>query len=599
MQDAQAALEPTVDRAGEGALERALTLHRIGETAQARALYVQILDQAPEQPNALHLFGLLNFQDGRIDDALVCWEALVRVCPTAPQAWHLLADARRAAGDRAGEADAYRHAVELEPDNVAVWHALGAAELAGSRIEAAIAAYDRVIALKPDFAEAYAGLGAALCSAGRIAEGRSAAEMAAWLDPKLGQAWFVLGSALKSEGRLQDAATALERSVDLEPEFAAKRLNLANVYGALNREADAERELRAALAIDPDLKEAMSNLAFLLIGADRVLEAAEICERALALDPVHDEARWALTLSLLRQGDYARGWPLYALCEWNGPAKARFAEKFTTPMWRGELIEGRTLLIYASEGLGDTIQFSRYLKLLADRGVRAILACDAKLVGLLQQVPGAAAVVDRLGELPAHDLWIEQMSLPWLMGTTLETIPPALGDIAADPARVVAWRARLPRGRRVGIVWAGNPNHPNDARRSMPTIALEPILAVPGWSAVSLQVGALSGEITELFGLRDHSAELTDFAETAALVANLDLVIAVDTATAHLAATMGKPVWVLLSATAEWRWLAGRRDTPWYPTMRTFRQARLGDWQEVVDEVAQALSRTVEMPQTA
>ncbi len=394
---------------------------------------------------------------------------------------------------------------------------------------------------------------------------------------------------MKAESRLDEALAALERSVALEPRFAPAQLNLANLYGAFNREAEAECALRAALALDPSLKEAISNLAFLLIGADRVKEAEALCEAALERDPTHDEARWALTLALLRQGDYARGWPLYAQCEWEGPAKARFAEQLSAPMWRGEPLEGRSLLVCASEGLGDTLQFSRFLKPLAERGARPILACDRKLVGLLERVPGAAAVVDRDAPLPAFDLWVEQMSLPWLLGTTLGAIPSPRGDIAADPARVEAWRARLPAGRKFGIVWSGNPAHPNDARRSMQTSEIAPLLAAPGWTLVSLQVGPRSGEIATLFGLPDHSIALADFQETAALVECLDLVIAVDTAVAHLAGALGKPVWVLLSATAEWRWLAGRSDTPWYETMRTFRQARLGDWSGVLGEVVAAL----------
>jgi hypothetical protein len=246
-------------------------------------------------------------------------------------------------------------------------------------------------------------------------------------------------------------------------------------------------------------------------------------------------------------------------------------------------------LIYASEGLGDTIQFSRYVKVLAARGARPILACDAKLLRLLADLPGAHAVVDRSQPLPPHDFWLEQMSLPWLLGTTLETIPSPQGDITADPGLAQAWRVRLPQGRKLGVVWSGNPDHPNDRRRSLETALIGPIVGAPDWSVVSLQVGPRSGEIETLFGLPDRSAQLGDFAQTAALIANLDLVIAVDTATAHLAGALGKPVWVMLSATAEWRWLAGRRDTPWYETMRLFRQTRLGDWSDVVAEVARAL----------
>ena len=574
----------------QAALEHALALHRAGDAAGAETLYAAILADEPGQANALHLSGLLHFEQGRFADAAARWEALTVVCPAEPQAWFLLADARRAQGDRRGEADAYRCALDIDRSNVAAWMALGAAETARGEFTAAVTAYQGAQVLDPSQADAFAGLAAALCGAGRTGEAVVAAERAVALNPNLAPAWFVLGGALKAEGRQDEALAALERSVALEPGFAPAQLNLASLYGAFNREAEAERALRAALALDPGLKDATTNLAFLLIGADRVQEAQALCEAALERDPAQDEARWALTLALLRQGDYARGWPLYAQCEWEGPAKTRFAEQLQAPMWRGEPLEGRTLLVCASEGLGDTLQFSRFLKPLAERGARPILACDRKLVGLLQQVPGAAAVVDRDAPLPAYDLWVEQMSLPWLLKTTFETIPSPRGDIAADPGRVEAWRARLPAGRKVGIVWSGNPVHPNEARRSMRTDEIAPLMKIPGWTPVSLQVGSRSGEIETLFAIPDHATALCDFQETAALVETLDLVITVDTAVAHLAGALGKPVWVMLSATAEWRWLAGRRDTPWYPTMRTFRQSRLGEWSGVVSAVAAELA---------
>ena len=468
----------------QAALEHAIALQRAGDAAGAETLYAAILADEPGQANALHLSGLLHFEQGRFAEAAACWDALTVVCPGEPQAWFLLADARRALCDRRGEADAYRCALDVDGANVAGWIALGAAETERGDLEAAATAYQGALAVDPSHADAQASLAATLCGLGRTADAVATAERATILDATCAPAWFVLGGALKVEGRLDEALAALERSVALAPQFAPAQLNLANLYGALNREAEAERALRAALAIDPGLRDATSNLAFLLIGADRVEEAQALCEAALERDPSHGEARWALTLAFLRQGDYQRGWPLYAQCEWEGPATQRFAEQLAAPMWRGEPLEGRTLLICASEGLGDTLQFSRFLEPLAERGAKPILACDRKLVGLLQGVPGAATVVDREEPLPPYDLWVEQMSLPWLLGTTLATIPAAHG-FRADPARVEAWRARLPAGRKFGLVWSGNPAHPNDARRSMSIAEIEPLLNIPGWTPVN------------------------------------------------------------------------------------------------------------------
>ncbi len=573
----------------QAALENAIARHQAGAAAEAEALYAAILCDHPNQANALHLSGLLAFEQGAVELALTRWEALTRVCPGEAQAWLLVADAHRALGDRAGEIGACRQALALDPAPAAVWMALGVAELAVGRAAESLDAYAEALTRDSLLAAAHAGAATALSALNRAPEAIAAAEVATRLDPQSVQAWFVLGGALRSEGRFEEAILALEKAIALEPRFAAAHLCLAGAHGALNHEAEAEQALHTTLDLDPGCAEATSNLVFLLIGADRVVEAQALSEAALAEDPLNGDARWALTLALLRRGDYARGWPLYARCEWEGPARERFAGKFETPMWRGEDLNGRTLLIYASEGLGDTIQFSRYAKHLAGRGATVILACDAKLTSLLSRTPGVHAAVDRLQALPPHDLWVEQMTLPWLCRTTLDTIPFCAGDLSPDPACVEAWRARLPQGPKFGLVWSGNPAHPNDARRSMETSELAPLLAVPGWTAVSLQVGPRSGEITSLFGLSDHSAALVDFEETAAAVANLDLIIAVDTAVAHLGATLGKPTWAMLSATAEWRWLAGRSDNPWYPTLRTFRQARVGDWSRVTTAVATAL----------
>ena len=243
----------------------------------------------------------------------------------------------------------------------------------------------------------------------------------------------------------------------------------------------------------------------------------------------------------------------------------------------------------AEQGLGDTIQFARYLPLLAERGAKVVLACAPPLVPLLRTIPGVT-VAPKDGVLPAYDFWVDQMSLPRLFGTGAETIPAAQGYITADPARVAAWRPVARSRARVGIVWAGNPAYANDRRRSMPVAALAPILAVPGVEWISLQAGPASGAITAWFGIPDLSERLTDFAATAALVATLDLVITVDTSTAHLAGAMGKTAWVMLAHAADWRWMHGREDSPWYASMRLFRQSAPGDWAGVAQRVAAAVA---------
>ena len=246
-------------------------------------------------------------------------------------------------------------------------------------------------------------------------------------------------------------------------------------------------------------------------------------------------------------------------------ATKRYRHEFRTlpgPAWEAEALAGRTILVQAEQGLGDTIQLARYLPLLAARGARVLLACDKRLIPLLGTIPELAGIVAKDAPLPPYDLWIDQMSLPLRLGTRPDTIPAPLGYLRAEPDRVARWSARLGAGRKVGLVWAGNPLHSNDHRRSLPTDSLAALLAVDHVRFVNLQVGPRASEATTLAGVADLSAGLVDYAETAALVAALDLVVTVDTSVAHLAGALGRPVWVLLPYAPDWRWLLGRDDSP-------------------------------------
>jgi hypothetical protein len=302
------------------------------------------------------------------------------------------------------------------------------------------------------------------------------------------------------------------------------------------------------------------------------------------------EAHWNLGIALLTAGDLPAGFARY---EWRKrhPSYAKEFLSLPEPEWDGGPLAGKRLLVLTEQGLGDTIMFARYAALLAARGAEVVIACDRRLVQLLQTAPGVAQAVPKSRDLPEFDLWVDQMSLPLLCGTTLQTIPSPDPYLQADPGRAAAWSARLPRigdARRIGVVWAGNPLHSNDANRSCPVDAFAPLAALAGVEAVSLQVGPRAPEAAAL-GLQDLSPLLTDYAETAALLANLDLVVTVDTSVAHLAAAMGRPTWIMIPHCPEWRWLRDRSDSPWYRCVRLFRQPRPGAWDGVVDAVLEAL----------
>ena len=348
--------------------------------------------------------------------------------------------------------------------------------------------------------------------------------------------------------------------------------------------------MRRALALKPNYPEAHSNLGGALADQGRLDEAAAHFRRAVALRPDYPEAHSNLGMVLLALGDLAAGWKEFEW-RWKMPHVVKAARSFAQPRWRGDAAEGRTLLIHAEQGFGDTVQLCRYAPLAASRGLRVILAVQEPLVRLLRCLPAVDRVVRQGEALPPFDLHCPMLSLPSALATAAASIPSAAPYLHADPAQVAAWRTRLAelgdKDLRIGLAWAGNPDLPTDRRRSLAPDRLAPLLDVSGLHFCSLQKSGPAAP--DAFPLTDLMDGVGDFADTAALIANLDLVISVDTAVAHLAAALGKPVWLLNRFDSCWRWQASRRDSPWYPTLRLYRQPRPGEWGPVLAEVVRDL----------
>jgi tetratricopeptide (TPR) repeat protein len=404
------------------------------------------------------------------------------------------------------------------------------------------------------------------------------------------------GLRLAGRGRPAAAADCYRAAVRLRPDFAEAHNNLGVVLRQLQRAGEAEASYRAALRAKPDSAVIHYNLGIALKDQRRLPEAIDSFRSAIALRPDFAEAHCNLGHALLVQGELAAGWREH---EWRylTPDLRDVRRVFAQPQWTGDAMAGATLLIHAEQGFGDTLQFCRYAPLAAARGLRVILEAPRPLLRLLRSLPGVAGLVAAGDPLPAFDLHCPMMSLPFALGTTLATVPAAPAYLQPDPAQAARWAVRLGArtALRVGLVWAGNPRRHSaalaevDARRSIAPALLAPLFAARDVRFFSLQKdgpGAPEG-----VALTDPMHDMADFADTAALIANLDLVIAVDTAVAHLAAAIGRPVWLLDRFDHCWRWIAGRRDTPWYPTMRLYRQASPGDWSPVVAEVAAALQR--------
>jgi hypothetical protein len=389
----------------------------------------------------------------------------------------------------------------------------------------------------------------------------------------------------------------LERAVAARPGVASWFANLGALYRMVYRMQDALRTGQESIRLDPQNADHLVNLSLVFTDVDDREHAVACLLRALGLKPDHADGHLALGQNLLATGDFPSGWLEY---EWRNQTEAGKGTlpKMTSAAWNGMRIPQGRLLMVGDQGYGDTIQFARYIPLVADRCQELVLGCSAEMGPLLSSIPGVSQYCHRWTDVPGHAAHCRLSSVPGLVQTTLETIPAKVPYLFADPARIAAWRerldARLPHDvRRIGLAWTGRPTHPNDRRRSMPLARLVPLAAAGRASFISLQKPMPASDAASLGlfpGLADLSGELTDFGETAALIANLDLVITVDTAMGHLTGAMGKPVWIMVPKASDWRWLLDRSDSPWYPTARLFRQQTPGAWDPVVAEVAAALA---------
>jgi len=472
----------------------------------------------------------------------------------------------------------------------------------------------------PDLRWAYANL---LHLQGEAEEAAQNYELLVAQLPRHAEAWFNLGVTRALQKRPDDARRAYEQTVSISPNYAEAWNNLALLEVASGNLTAAEAYYRRALLVKPDYRDALYNFAVLLQEEERLQEAVAFNERLVAIDPrfseahnnlgncymklnrlaeaqnqyvetlaihaSHREAPMNLGLAALLMGDFSRGWVGY-----EHRLAQRDLEKWDwkIPRWDGKIRPGETILVHSEQGFGDSIQFIRYLKPLIESGMRVHVFCQPAILPLFAAIPGLALCTTNIEDLQVVDWQIPIPSLPYCFRTRLESIPNQIPYLVADPGRVASWAQlykELPqKGKRVGLVWQGNPNHRNDRNRSLPIAVLGSLLDLPGFQFLGLQKGPTP--IASPDGVFDLAPLLVDFGETAAAIEGLDLVVSVDTAVAHLAGALGKPVWTLLPYAPDWRWLLHREDSPWYPTMRLFRQPIPGDWNSVIREVRRELN---------
>ncbi|MGH7179786.1 MAG: tetratricopeptide repeat protein [Tepidisphaeraceae bacterium] len=430
----------------------------------------------------------------------------------------------------------------------------------------------------------------ALQRAGRLADAESVCHRILVDRPDHALAWVRLGLIVRQSQRFEEAISHLQKAVELDPTDPFTFNDLARTLMSAGRVDEAVDSARRAVSLKPDLSDAHATLGMIDQQRRRLDDALVELNKAIELDPNDGVAHFGRATTYLLQGDFARGWPEY---EWRRrmPLWRDTGDRLARPRWDGSDPRGRTILVYAEQGLGDSIHFARYVPMLCDRGARVAVYVQPPLFPLFRTLPGVWRLISPGAALPDFDLHTPLPSLPLAFGTTVDSIPANVPYLRADPDHAAKFKTLLGErdGRtRVGLCWAGNPEHISDRLRSMLAEALAPLAKISGVQFHSIQKDRRTDDpFPDGLALIDHASGLKDFADTAALIDSLDLVITVDTSVAHLAGAIGKPVCLMLDTAHDWRWLLGRDDSPWYPTMKLVRQPTQGDWSAVVAQIAE------------
>ena len=581
--------------------DQATRLAKSGDHAGAERLYRQANALLPNNASLISNYGNVLLPLGRADEAIACYRRAIAIDPREAAFYANLGNALFRSGQVAESITVMREGLALDPDNVATNFNLGNAYLQADDLNEAARYLRRTLALRPDYSEALSDLGNILFRQNKLAEAEAMYRKALAVQPDIAEVYSNMSNVLMHLDRIDEAMAALLHSIRLKPHFAQAHSNLGNLFALLNHPAKAVAPYREAIRLDPQFADPWSNLGNVLIRLNRHDEALEAYDRAVALKPDYAEAQLHRAFVLLTQGRTQEGWKAY---EWRWAARPQSEQdrpRSRFPEWTGEALQGKRLFLHHEQGYGDTLQFCRYAADVAALGAEVVMLVPQALKQLMRTVPGVAEVITAVDDDFIADFQLPLMSVPGVLGRTMGESMATIPYIGADPALVAEWRERTAAlGRlRVGLVWAGDPRPHDraafltDQRRSLTFPQIAPLLDVEGVDFVSLQKGAAVGTIPRGTTLFDRTGELRDFADTAALVETLDLVIAADTSVAHVAGALGKPVWILSRFDGCWRWLLNRDDTPWYPSARLFRQEGFNDWTPVVSRVVEALRAMV------
>jgi tetratricopeptide (TPR) repeat protein/GT2 family glycosyltransferase len=562
----------------------------------AERLYKQLLKNEPNNPDVLHSSGVIAYQKGQYDRAVELINKAIKQNGSVAQYHNTLGIALEALGKFQEAIFAYQQAVSIKNDYAEAYHNMAIAFQSLGNYAVAVEECKKAVSLKPDYAKAYNTMAFSLEKQNLDGPAVENYKQAIRLEPNYVEAYNHLGVVLSRQGKFDEAIENFSLALQHDPHYAEAYNNLGIALKEQEKFVEAIANFERALQLEPQFYEAYYNLANSLRDEGRCAKAIEHYQKAIQLKSDYAQAHWNMSLAYLLNGDYIEGWKGY---KWRRNADLEILTNYHNtgkPRWDGSSFKSKRLLVHYEQGLGDNIQFARYLPMVKARGGTVIFETLKPIIGLFRDFRGIDELIEYHPdqELSVQfDVYTSLFDLPNIFKTTLETIPSEVPYIHADPEKVEYWRNKLSGDDfKVGIVWAGSPEHGNDRYRSCSLKFFEPLTKIEGVQLYGLQKGRAAGQMEEYTGtinVINISQHFDDFTETAAAIQNLDLIISVDTSVLHLAGAMGKPAWALLPYAPEWRWMLERQDSPWYPTMRLFRQKQWGQWKPVFESIGREL----------
>jgi tetratricopeptide (TPR) repeat protein len=565
-----------------------------GNLQMAERLCKEMLQVQPNNFHVLHLLGVVFYEKSDYDGAIDSITKALQINPNDPDAYFNLGNTYAEKGELDEALVCFLKSAEINPELFEAYNNIGNIFMERKQFDKGIMYYQRALNLNPGLADVYCNLADAFVATQQIDEAIACYQEIMQLDPSIAMSYFHIGNLLQGKGRYDEAVHYYQKAIEISPTNAELYNNLGTAIYQKGFVEESITYYKKALVLNPDYAVAYSNLGIALHNQGKLDEAFAAYQKALYIKPDIADAHLNTSLIHLIKGNFEKGWKEF---EWRWRTKEFIPQQrnFPQPLWDGSDIEGKTILLYAEQGFGDTIQFVRYAPFVAQRNAKVIIECLNDVKSLVQTVDGVSHVVVRGEPLPEFDLQCPLLRLPFVFNTTKETIPVQIPYLFIAPESVQRWKELIQHDDsklKIGIAWSGNPKHINDRNRSFSLDTFVPLSKVEDIAFYSLQK---ANNLSSSMNLIDYTDEFHDFSDTGALIENLDLIVSVDTAVVHLAGSLGKPVWVLLPYVPDWRWMLNRDDSPWYPTMRLFRQPSPGDWKSVIATLSEELQKKLRL----